>query len=394
MAALKRDFDGRPTYVVAGVIGALGAIGTIIGLILEPTRGFAAYLAAWTTIAAIAIGGYAVLIMGYAANARWPAVVRRMGDGSASGLVAVAILVVPLLLWIGYVWPWVTPPPDLVHAVEVKRSYLTVPFFVIRTVVYLALLVVPAELLRRWSLARDRVPEPQVPNTVTRLDKERVLSSALLPVTGLVLTFASFDWLMSLAPDWWSSAFGFYFITGLMQSGLALTVLLAWAGVATGSMPLRPAHFRAMARLLHAFTILWAYIAYFQAMLIQIANIPHESKFYTDRLDDGWRVVTVVLFVCRFVIPFVLLFSRRLKQRAGYMMGIAVLILISQYLDMWWLVVPRTSAAPVPSWTDLSSICAVGGIVVAVAAWRMRGASLLPVGDPYLDAGMAYESKY
>ncbi|HTR49981.1 MAG TPA: hypothetical protein VMJ10_04680 [Kofleriaceae bacterium] len=387
MAALKRALDGRPTVIVASAVALLGAIGTAIGLAVEPRRGFAAYLAAWCAVAFVAIGGYVVLLIGYAANARWPAAVRRLGEAAAASLPVLALLFAPMLVAMARVWPWVHPGPEHVHAVAVKAAYLSPAFFVVRALAYFALLIVPAELLRRWSRRRDDAPE-------ANLDRERVLASAMLPVTGLVLTFAAFDWLMSLQPDWWSAAFGFYIITGALQAGLAATAVLAWLGVATGAMPLAPAHFRAIGRLLHAFTILWAYIAYFQAMLIQIANLPREVTFYIARLGSGWQVVTIVLAIARFVVPFVLLFSRRLKQRAGYVAGIAFVILFGEYLDMWWLVVPRVARAPVPSWTDVCALAAIGGAAVAVAAWRTRGASLLPVGDPYLDAAMAYEAKY
>jgi len=387
MAALKRPFDGRATVVVATTIAILGAIGIAIGLAVEPRRGFAAYLAAWCTVAFVAIGGYLVLLVGYAANARWPAALRRLGEACAASLAVLALLFVPLLAAMARVWPWVSPAPEHVHAVAVKSTYLSPAFFVVRAAIYFALLIVPAELLRRWSRRRDDAPE-------LHLDRERALASAMLAITGLVLTFAAIDWLMSLQPAWWSSAFGFYVITGALQAGLAATAVLAWLGVATGAMPLAPAQFRALGRLLHAFTILWAYIAYFQAMLIQIANLPREVTFYVTRLGSGWQVITIVLVIARFVVPFVLLFSRRLKQRAGYIAGIAFVILFGEYLDMWWLVVPRVSRAPVPSWTDLCALAAIGGAAVAVAAWRTRGASLLPVGDPYLDAAMAYEAKY
>jgi len=379
MAALKRVLDGRATVVVASAVAVVGAIGTAIGLALEPRRGFAAYLAAWCAVAFVAIGGYIVLLIGYAANARWPAAVRRLGEAAAASLPVLALLFVPLLVAMAHVWPWVHPAPEHVHAVALKAAYLSPAYF--------AVLIVPAELLRRWSRRRDDAPAPS-------LDRERVLASAMLPVTGLALTFAAFDWLMSLQPAWWSAAFGFYVITGAMQAGLAATAVLAWRGVASGAMPLAPPHFRAIGRLLHAFTILWAYIAYFQAMLIQIANLPREVTFYVARLGSGWQVITIVLAIARFVVPFVLLFSRRLKQRAGYIAGVAFVILFGEYLDMWWLVVPRVARAPVPSWTDLCALAAIGGAAVAVAARRTRGASLLPVGDPYLDAAMAYESKY
>src|SRR4051812_6771277 len=105
------------TMTIGIVAGAVGAVGVILGFVFEPERAFAAYLAAWVAVATTGIGGLAILLIGYAANARWPAVVRRMGEAIAAGLVPIAILVLPLLLFPDRVWPWVHPTPAHAHAV-------------------------------------------------------------------------------------------------------------------------------------------------------------------------------------------------------------------------------------------------------------------------------------
>jgi hypothetical protein len=383
MAALRRELDARPTALVAAIVGVVGAAATVVGCLLDPARAFASYLFAWCTVAIVAIGGLAMLLIGYAANARWPAATRRLSESVAGGVLPVAILVVPLLLWPEHVWPWVGT-----H----KNAYLTLETFLPRTPLYLAICLIPAELLRRWSRHRDEYPLPQVRHGVDAMGRERRLASAFLPLVGLALTFGAFDWLMSLQPDWWSSAFGLYIICAALLSGLAMIVVLAWRGVATGTVPLTGAHFHALGRLLHAYVILWTYIAYFQAMLIQIANRPSEATFYVLRTSDGWRFVTAVMFVLTFALPFPLLFPRRLKRRPGYLGGIAVMLLVAHVINVYWLVIPRVSATPLPSWTDLAALCALGGLTTAVCAWRMHRAPLLPVGDPYLADGLAYET--
>jgi hypothetical protein len=376
MAALKRELDARPVIAIAGIAGVIGAIGIAIGFAVEPERAFAAYLTMWCAVALVAAGGLAMLLIGYAANSRWPAAIRRPSEAVALGCLPVVVLSIPLFVWPEHVWPWVG-----MH----KNAYLSLPFFISRSALYFAILVVPTELLWRWSRRRDQVPAGV-------LDRERRLSSAMLPPVGLALTFGGFDWLMSLQPDWWSSAFGLYVICAALLAGLAMIAVLAWRGVATRSMPLTGGHFHAMGRLLHAYVILWTYIAYFQAMLIQIANRPDEATFYVARSHDGWRVVTALLIVLTFALPFPLLFPRRLKRRPAYLGGIAVMLLVAHVFDMWWLVVPRVSPTPMPSWTDLAALLAVGGLTTAVCAWRMRGAPLLPVGDPYLAEGLTYET--
>lgn len=394
MVALRRDLDGRRIATIAAIIGVLGAIGVVLGFALDTQRAFAAYLAAWCEVGLTAIGGFAMLLIGYAGNFRWPSVVRRLDELATAAILPLAILFLPLLIWMGHVWPWVHPTAENIAEVEVKAAYLSPLFFTLRTIAYFLILIIPAMLLLRWSRRRDRHPEPQVPHGITVLPRERTLSAAMLPVLGLLLTWAGIDWLESLEPYWWSSGFGLYIVTATLQAGIAITIILAWLGVRSGAMPLTGKHFHAMGRLMHAFTILWAYIAYFQAMLIQIGNIPKESRFYVDRIGDGWQAVTIIMVVCRFVLPFLLLFSRKLKFRAGYMAAIAGVILFGNYLDMWWLVLPNIRSTPGVSWTDLASICAIGGIATAVAVWRQRGTSLLPIGDPYLESGLNYQSKY
>jgi hypothetical protein len=390
MAALRRELDLRLAIAIGGIVGGIGAAGIALGIALEPERAFAAYLAAWCTIATIAVGGLAILVLGYATNARWPAVVRRPSEAIAGCLLPVGVLAIPLFMGAAWVWPWVEGRGD--HAVQVKAAYLSLPFFTVRSVIYFVIFISVAEILLRWSRYRDVHPEAPAPRGADALARERRLSSASLPFIGLAITFAAFDWLMSLQPSWWSSAFGLYILTGTLCAGLALVVVLAWRGVAHGVLPATPSHFHALGRLLHAFVILWAYIAYFQAMLIQIANKPNEAQFYADRSSDGWRFVTALLVVLAFALPFPLLVPRRLKRRAGYVGGIAVMLLVAHYIDMWWLVIPRVSSVPIPSWTDAAALCAVAGLTTAVCAWRMRGVPTLPVGDPYLADGLAYET--
>jgi hypothetical protein len=211
-------------------------------------------------------------------------------------------------------------------------------------------------------------------------------------VLGLAITFASFDWLMSLQPSWWSSAFGLYVLTGALTGGLALIAVLGWRAAVHRMIPITPGHFHAIGRLLHAFVILWAYIAYFQAMLIQIANKPSEAQFYVERSSDGWRFVTALLVILAFALPFPLLVPRRLKRHAAYVGGISVMLLLSHYIDMWWLVIPHVSASPVPSWTDAAALFAIGGLTTAACAWRMHGVPLVPHGDPYLSSALTYET--
>jgi hypothetical protein len=369
--------------LVAAAIATAGVIAMVLGAVVAPGRTFAAYLAVWAALATVAVGALAFLLIVCAMNATWPTAVRRLAEAVAAALVPLAVLFVPLAVFARDVWPWVDPSPHLRAEISHRLAWLDLGAFVARTALYFAIWIVFAEILRSRSHRRDRDP--------ACVGGDRAIASAAIPGAGLALTFAAFDWLMSLEPAWLSSVFGLYVTTGALAGGVAAVIVLAWRGVATHAIPLRGTHFHALGRVLLAFVVLWGYLAYFQAFLIQIADRPDEVTFYIARTRDGWRGVTLLLVALHLAIPLPLLAARRLKHRPSYVAGIAIVVLTAHYIDMWWLVVPPIDG-PLPSWTDLGALAAVGGITLLVCAWRARGVPLLPVGDPRLAEGLDYAS--
>jgi hypothetical protein len=381
MTAFQAFHSGR-TVRIAGTIGAAGAALTAVGLALDVDRALASYLVAWTACVAAAVGALFLALVLHASNATWPAAMRRLIEAVTAAVVPLLLLATPLVVGAPHVWSWIEPSPALAEAIAPRRAWLAPGPFAIRGAVYFAIWLVAAELFRAWSRRRDAFPGGR------SLDRERGAASALIAPVFLALTFAAFDWLMSLDPTWWSSAFGLYFITGALVSGTCCVILVA----AHAPLPLRGPHFHALGRVLLAFVVLWGYVAYFQAFLIQIADLPEEVTFYVARGSGAPRVVSYLLIALHLVLPFGLLLARRAKHRPRYVAAIAVLLLVAHVLDLWWLVVPSLVPDAMPAWTDVTALAAVAGLAVAGAAWRTGGTSLVAVGDPYLEAGLAYRS--
>jgi hypothetical protein len=88
------------------------------------------------------------------------------------------------------------------------------------------------------------------------------------------------------------------------------------------------------------FTIFWAYCAFFQAMLIQIANRPDEVTYYLARSKGGFAWLSLALGLSRFVLPFFVLLPRAPKFRSGLMAVVGGWIVLGQYLDVLWLILP------------------------------------------------------
>jgi hypothetical protein len=393
MIEVPRFRGGRWTLVAPLVLALVGTAALVAGAALAPARLMSSYLTAWAYVASLAAGALMFLMIVHAMGAAWPVAVRRMAEAIVGILPLAAVLFVPLLFGLDRLYPWLRP--EAVHdehtlrLLHHKRPYLNWTAFLIRTAVYLGVFIAVGGLLRRWSLRSDREPLRDA------CARQRRLGAGALPIVGLAWVFASFDWLMSLDPMWVSTMFPIYTFAGAFLSAIALITVLTFAGQRAGLLPgITESHYYALGRLLLAFTIFWAYAAYFQLMLIWIANVPEEAQWYVRRWEPPWRGVSIALGLARFAIPFFLLLSYGVKRRPAVLAAISVWILAAHYIDIHWLVMPEAEAARgLPyHWLDAGALLAVLGFSVAFAALRLRGHATLPVNDPALPRALGYES--
>jgi hypothetical protein len=343
----------------------------------------------------IAVGALTLVMIGRLTSARWLVVVRRPAEAIAAVMPLFALLVLPLLLGRSALYPWAQPlaalAPHVRMAVEKKEAWLSTPLFVVRTVLYLVCWIVPSELLWRWSIADDRrAPgEPSAGNAAA-------LSALGLIVVGFTFSFACFDWLMSLEPDWSSTVYGIYVFSGGFLAALALLAVLARGLERSGRLVgvVAADHAHALGRLLLTMVSFWAYIAFAQAFVVWIADLPREAQWYLVRWERGWAGVVAALVVGQFVLPFVLLLSRPLKRSSRALAAVGALLLAMHWLDLYWLVVPSTPGVGAwPGWPQLAALLAVLGAAVAFVAWRWSGHSAVAVGDPGLGASLTYVSR-
>jgi hypothetical protein len=398
MAPVMAPFEGRRLTLVASLVACLGAVGAAIGFIVDPKRALFAYLNAYAYCVSICVGALFVLMIGYAANATWMSVIRRVCETISLGIVPQLLLFAPIAVGMGQLYAWVDPPATasahVLEAIAHKRPYLNPPFFVVRTLLYFAVWIAGAALLRRWSRARDRL-RVTAGDPVEALSRERRFSCAMLVPVSLVTTFAAFDWLMSLQPEWFSSMFGIYYFSGAFVAALAAISLITYAGQRAGAFTgvLTPHHFHALGRMLFAFVIFWAYAAYFQVFLIGIADKPIEVSYYLLRMNGAWKTLGKVLIIGHFAVPFALLLPKSVKFHPWYVASLSAWILLMHFADITWLVLPTHVQSGVPvSWMEVSCLLALGGISIAYCAFTQRGAPVVAVGDPMLPEGIRYTS--
>jgi hypothetical protein len=377
---------------VAGAAAIVGIVALVVGALADLRRALFAYLAAFSFVVSIVVGALVFLMICHAMHAGWPTLLRRLTEATVATLPICAVLSVPILAGLSVLYPWVRPEAiedeRLRRVVALRAPYLHPGWFVGRTTIYFAVWIFVGFWLRRWSRAMDRRPDPLAAHRM------HAMSGALLPLVGLALSFAAFDWIMTLMPAWSSTMFPVAYFAGGFVGALALLTVLAAAADRAGLVPrINPSHYYALGRLLLAFVIFWAYTEFFQLMLMWIADKPEEVTFYLDRLRGGWAVATAILALAQFAVPFFLLLSYDLKRRRGPLSAIALWLVGAHYLDTHWMVVPAAHTAGARGvWMDLAALLAVSGATVIYGVLRLRGVPMVPVHDPALARAVRYES--
>jgi hypothetical protein len=258
-------------------------------------------------------------------------------------------LFVPILLNVSNLYEWARPEVMAADPIlQAKAGWLSVPFFIVRTLVYFAIFITLQIGERRLSLEQDRTGAPAIFHRLQRL------SAAGLILFVLTCTFASFDWLMSLDPHWFSSIYGVQFVGGAAVGALAFSIVVSRFLVQTEPMSrvLRTKHHHDHGTLLFAFLLLWGYFHVSQFVIIWSANLPEEIPFYRHRFTGGWQTLALVLVLLHFAVPFLLLLSQRIKKNSRKLAAIAALLLFMRWVDLYWQVTPNFKPQLTVHWLD------------------------------------------
>ncbi len=361
---------------LAGGLLLLGA-SVAAALLGDRQQFFRSYLLGFLYWVGLAVGSWAVLMVHHLVAGRWGFAVQRILESATRTLPLLIVMFIPIALGVGelYVWTDHARVADD-HLLHHKAGYLNTPFFLARAALYFLVWLGLSGLLNRWSRRHDRSGDDRL------LVRSKSLSGPGLALYVLTVTFAAFDWAMSLEPHWFSTIYGFLFIVGQGLSTFAFAIVALNAlrprleGVAA------PERFQDLGNLMLAFVMLWAYVSFSQFLIIWSGNLPEVTPWYVHRLANGWEWIGVALLVLHFAVPFVVLLSRRVKRRAEVIAGVGVAMLVMRFVDIHWLVVPSLHPDAVTfHWLDLTAPLGLGGVWLWYFLKQLRGRPLMPVRD-------------
>jgi hypothetical protein len=367
------------------VLSLAGMAAVAAGFLWQASLTWAGLLMVGYLLTGFGLAGIVFVAVQYACGAGWSIAFRRVPEAMSMMLPAGAAVLAIVFLLHPSAYPWTTVPPH--HGFQ--ELWLRRPFFLVRAFVYIGLWIAFATAIVRASRRQDDDRE------VGHTRRNVRLSLVFLVIFGVTFWLASFDWIMSLEPNWASTIFGIYNFAGMFSGGLALIIVFVlWL---RRSGPLRDfvneEHLHDLGKLLFAFCTFWMYIWFSQYMLIWYADITEETAYYVARLRNAWEPLFLLNMILNWVVPFAALLSRGAKRSPRVLGRVAALVLAGRILDVYLLIAPPF-VGPRPAFGIgiAGALAGAAGIVVLAFYRGMHGVSSVPVNDPYLGESLHYHN--
>ena len=313
--------------------------------------------------AGIAHAGILFSVIWQLTDAKWGRPFKRLSEACAAFLPISFLMFVIVIFGSKVLFEW-THTPFLHHGVAVKAGWLNLPFFVSRNIAWLFIIYavswwfVKTSIKPDIALARkllgsdwggafaDKVLNGygEHEDEVIRLEKlSRKLAPALAILYAFGASFLAWDFVMTLDQEWFSTLFGVFFIIGNMHAfmGLMLAISVTVRNRFGMHEYITINRLHDLAKMVFAFSLLWAYMGYSQYLVIWYADMPEETPYLVIRsMEQPWALMFLLIIIGVFAIPFIGLLPKTLCRVPNYIRVMGIWVAVSQWFAIYLMVVP------------------------------------------------------
>jgi hypothetical protein len=333
----------------------------------------------------IALGVLAFYAVQYASQAGWSPVLFRVMEGITSYVLPGGLIVLGIALasgLIGHYNLFVWMDPEVVahdKLIQGKESWLNLPWFAVRGLIFIAGWSAYRYFSRKFSLAQDSASDNK------NFKKNFRISAAFLVFFIYTESIMSWDWVMSVDPHWFSTLFGWYLLASMLVSGITVIAMVAIYLKSKGVLEfVNDSHIHDLAKFMFGFSIFWTYLWFSQFMLIWYSNIPEEVTYFVTRIED-YNLPFFGMVAMNFIFPLLLLMNSDYKRISWFVVMTGIVILCGHYLDIFNMIMPATVG---DRWSigipEIGAICLFAGLFMLVVFTALGKASLLAKGNPFI----------
>ena len=329
---------------------AIGLLSAIIAFISDSHSAWTSLLFNNYFFLGISLFAVFFVALQYVAEAGWSTVIKRVPEAIMTFLpvtcIIMLIIVIAAALHFNHIYHWmevgITDPQaeNYDKIIAGKKEYLNIPFFIVRSFIYVIIWVYCAKKIRQNSIDSDNeggIGEKSY-------WKGLKVSGWFIVLFAVTSSTAAWDWIMSIDTHWFSTLFGWYIFSEWATIGFATILLFALILNKQGYLKhLNSSHIHDLGKFVFAFSIVWTYMWFSQFMLIWYANIPEEVTYFMERIElDNYRFLFWFSLAINFIVPTLLLMSRDAKRNRGRLIFVCIVILIGHWINSYLLFAPGT----------------------------------------------------
>ncbi|WP_298314276.1 quinol:cytochrome C oxidoreductase [uncultured Aquimarina sp.] len=334
----------------------------------------------------IALGVLAFYAIQFASQAGWSPVLFRVMEAITAYLVPGGIILFVILALSGFhinhLFVW-ADPEVVAHdkLLQGKASWLNGGWFIFRAAFFLGGWMLYRHFAVKYSRKQD---EDTTGNKWYK--KSFKIAAGFLVFFIYTESMASWDWIMSFDPHWFSTLFGWYVFASLFVSGITTIALITIYLKSKGYMDfVNNSHIHDLAKFMFGVSIFWTYLWFSQFMLIWYSNIPEEVTYFITRIED-YKLPFFGMVVMNFVFPLLVLMNSDYKRINWFVVMAGVIILCGHYVDIFNMIMPATVGE---SWfigvTEISAVLLFLGLFLFIVFKALTKAPLLAKGNPYIE---------
>lgn len=337
----------------------------------------------------LALGGLFVMGIQAVSGAAWGSPYKRVALSMSTFLPVALVLMLVMLLGAHTLYEW--SHVDLVASDPIlskKVAYLNMPFFTGRLIGLFLIWI-----LFSWKLISLHNKQDET-GDLLYYGKIMKFGALFLLIFAFSFSFASFDWIMSLEPHWFSTIFAVYTFSGLFVSTIAFLIFMIYMGQKMGYFSfITVDHYHDLGKFLLGFTTFWAYIWLSQFLLIWYSNIPEETQYFILRQGHGWQYALYGNVFINWVIPFFLLLPREKKRDKDFLFKVAALVLVGHWFDLYLMVAPKVLhhhgiLHPAISWVEVGFFIFFFALFVMWVSRALSKRDLISNKDPMIDEAL------
>ena len=338
----------------------------------------------------ISVGVLAFYAIQWAAQAGWSPVLFRVMEGITAYLLPGSIIFLILLVLSGmhmnHLFAWmaegVTDPKSEHYDAIIagKSGFLNVPFFLGRAIVFLLGWNLYRHFSRKNSLAQDNATDDSF------YKKNFKMAAGFLAFFIVSESIASWDWVMSVDPHWYSTLFGWYVFASFFVSGITTIAFVTLYLKSKGYLEyVNTSHIHDLAKFMFGISVFWTYLWFSQFMLMWYSNIPEEVTYFVTRIEH-FKLPFFGMVVMNFVLPILILINTDFKRLTWVIVMAGIIILTGHYIDFFNMIMPATVG---DQWfigvSEISSLLFFFGLFIFVVFTALTKSPLLAKRNPLIE---------